>query len=82
MPRLEGDADLAVSLEAADARAVPGARVDDDEGPAQRVDRNARRRYDPHQAIVDGPPEGAAVNDELRLVVEHMRKRNQTAERA
>ena len=36
MPGLERDADLAVGLEAADARAVPGARVDHDEGPAGR----------------------------------------------
>ena len=34
MPRLEGDADLAVGLEAADARPVSGARIDDDKGTA------------------------------------------------
>ena len=33
MAGLEGDADLAVGLEAADARAVPRARIDDDERP-------------------------------------------------
>ena len=38
MPGLEGDADFAVRLEAADARAVPGARIDDDKGPPPRID--------------------------------------------
>ena len=35
---LECDADFAVGLEPADAGAVPGARIDDDERPARRVD--------------------------------------------
>ena len=74
MPGLERDADLAVGLEAADARAVPGARIDDDEGPARRVDLDALRRNDPHERIVDRPLERAAVDDELDLVVEHMRR--------
>ena len=36
MPGAHGDADLAVGLEAADPRAVAGARVDDDERPLLR----------------------------------------------
>ena len=41
MPRFERDADLAVGLEAADARAMPGARIDDDKRPP-RSDRFRR----------------------------------------
>src|SRR6516164_1446468 len=44
MPGLECNADFAVGLEASNAGAVPGARVDDDEGPARRVEFDARRR--------------------------------------
>ena len=39
-----GDADLAVLLHAADAGAMAGARVDDDERRLRRVDRSAGRR--------------------------------------
>ena len=71
---MKRDADLAVGLEAADARAVPGARIDDDERPPRRIDLDARRRHDPHEAVVDRPLERAAVDDELDLVVEHVRR--------
>ena len=74
MPGLERDADLAVGLEAADAGAVPGARIDDDERPQRLVDLDARRRNDAHEQVVDRPLERAAVHDELGLVVEHVRR--------
>jgi hypothetical protein len=48
MAGLQGHADFAVVLHAADARTVPGARIDDNERPLRRVDRGARRRHDPH----------------------------------
>ena len=73
MPGLERDADFAVGLEAADAGTVPGARIDDDERPARRIDFDPPRRNDPHEAVVDRPIERAAVDDELDLVVEHVR---------
>ena len=43
VPGLHRHADLAVGLEAADAGAVAGARIDDDEGTLQRVDRRRPR---------------------------------------
>ena len=67
MAGLEGDADLAVGLEAADARAVPGARIDDDERPAPRIDRRRpsggtiRAKH-----VVDRPLERAAVDQRVR----------------
>ena len=74
MSGLEGDADLAVGLEAADPRAMPGSRVDHDERPAQRIDLNACGRNDPHQAIIDRAFQRTAVNDQLYLVFENMRR--------
>ena len=50
---LHRDADLAVGLEAADAGAVAGARVDDDEGALPRVDRDALGRDDAGEQVVD-----------------------------
>ena len=73
MPGLERDADFAVGLEAANARTVSGARIDNDERPALRIDLDALRRNDPHEGIVDRPLERAAVDDELHLVIQHMR---------
>jgi hypothetical protein len=43
MAGLEGDADLAVGLEAGDARAVPRAWIDDDERTPPLVDVDALR---------------------------------------
>jgi hypothetical protein len=73
MSRLERNADLAVSLEAADARSMPGARIDDDERAAGRVGRDALWRDDAHEAVIDRPLELAAVHHELEGEVEHVR---------
>ena len=75
MTGLEGDADLAVCLEAADAGAVPGARIDHDKGAPCRIDRHTLRRDDAHEGVIDRPRERAAVDHELGLVVEHVRRR-------
>jgi hypothetical protein len=74
MAGLERHPDLAVGLEAADPRAMPGSRIDHDERPAQGIDVNACRRNDPHEAIIDRPLQRAAVDDQLYLVLEHMRR--------
>ncbi len=74
MAGLERDADLAVGLEAADARAMAGARIDDDERPAGRIDFDAFRRNDPDERVVDRPLERAAVDDEFHRVFEHVRR--------
>jgi hypothetical protein len=73
MPGLERNADLAVGLESADARAMPGARIDDDERPARRIDFDASWRDDSHQSVVDRPSKRSAVDEKLHLVVEHVR---------
>src|SRR6266566_1248756 len=73
MPGLERHADFAVGLEAADPGAMPGARVDDDEGPARRVEFDAWRRNHLYEAVVDRPIERPAVEHQLHLVIEHVR---------
>ena len=67
------DADLAVGLEPADPRPMPGTRVDHDERPLLLIDDDAGRRGDADQPIVRRPRQLATVHHELGLEVEHMR---------
>ena len=73
MALAQRDADLRVVLEAADAGAVAGARVDDDVGAPLRIDRHALRRHDAHQRVVDRPLERAAVEHHLVVEVQDRR---------
>ncbi len=68
------DADLAVGLEAADARAVAGARVDDHVGalPVHHLD--AVRRKDLQQHLVGRPRQRLAVDGDFVIVDEHRRR--------
>ena len=75
MAGLEDDADLAVGLEPADARTVAGARIDHDKRPARRIDLDTGRRNNPRQAIIHRPFQRAAIDDQLNLVVENVRRR-------
>jgi hypothetical protein len=52
MTRGERHPDLAVGFHAADARAVPGARVEHNERPLARVDRGAFGGRDAHQPVI------------------------------
>jgi hypothetical protein len=52
MTCLESDPDLAVVLHAADAGAVSGPRVENNERPLARVGRGAFGRDDPHQPVI------------------------------
>ncbi len=67
------DADLRVVLEAADARAVAGARVDDHVGTALRIDGHAFRRRDLQQRVVDGARQLAPVHHGLVVEVQQRR---------
>ena len=73
MPGLERDADLAVGLEAADARAVACARVNYNERPALWVNFDPYRGHNPREDVVHWPIEIAAVHHEFHLVIEHVR---------
>ncbi len=68
------DADLAVGLEAADAGAVPGARIDDHVGalPALHLDPLGREDFEQH--LVGRAAQGLAVEDHLVIVDEHRRR--------
>ena len=72
MARAQRDADLAVMLHPANARAVAGARVEDNEWPLMRVDRDVGRRNDFHQGVIDGRRQRTAVDKKLELEVQHM----------
>jgi hypothetical protein len=71
---LHDHADFAVGLEAADTRTVAGARIDHNKRPARWIDHDACRRHHPHQAVIHRLFELAAVDNELELVIEHMRR--------
>jgi len=73
VPGPQRNADLAVRLEAADARAVPGARIDDHERSQLRIDRDPVGRHNAHQPVIHGPLEGAAIDHQLDFVAEHVR---------
>src|SRR4029453_13222493 len=70
---LEDDPDLTVRLEPADPGTVPRTRVDDHEGAPPRINGDAFRRHDPHEPVIHRAPQRSPIDDELRLVTEHMR---------
>ena len=67
-------ADLAVGLEAADSRAVAGARIDHHERTALDINLHATWRSDAHQRIIDRPLQRSAVDDQFDRIVEDMRR--------
>src|SRR5262249_36264050 len=54
-------------------RAVPGARIEDDEGTLSNIEADAIRRQDANQGVVHRPRETASVQDQLGLKGKHMR---------
>src|SRR6266487_538392 len=73
MPGLERDANLAIGLEAANARAMPCARVDNDEGAESQIEFDALRRNDARERIIHRPIELPTVQYELDIIVKHVR---------
>jgi hypothetical protein len=72
----QGNTDLAVGLEAADAGAVTGTRIDDHEGPLARIDLNPFGRDDFYQPVVDRVLKLPPVHDQLDFIVKHMGHRS------
>ena len=71
MAGLHRHADLAVGLEAADARPVAGARIDDDEGALARIGRRRRgRRAHARHPVVDGLRQVMAVQHQVEVEAE------------
>jgi len=65
--------DLAVVFHAADAGAMPGARVKDDKRPLALVDRGAHGREDPHQPVIHRTRQRTAIEHELEIKAQHIR---------
>jgi hypothetical protein len=68
------DADLAVLLHPANAGAVAGARIDHNEGPFGWIDRLSIERLDPDQQVIDWPFELSAIQNQLGVEVEDVRR--------
>src|SRR4051794_33573298 len=73
MTSLEGCPNLAVGFEAANARAMPGTWIDDNERPALRIYFYVLRRDDPGQNIVDRAIQRPPIDKEFRLKFENVR---------
>ncbi len=52
---------------------MTGARIDDYEGAAGRIDFDTVRRHDPREGIVHGPLELPAIRHQLYMIMEYMR---------
>ena len=75
MAGVEGVADLALRLEAADARPLAGARIDHHDRPFARIGRHARRRQDAQKRIVDRPRQRPAAHHHFVIEAQHGRHR-------
>ena len=72
MSRAHGHADFTVGLEATDARAMPGARIDHHEGAFLRIDRHVAGRLDTNQQVICRPFESTGVEDQFGVKVQYM----------
>ena len=68
-----GHAQFAVGLEAADAGAVAGTRIDHHEGALARIDGHALRRLDAHQQVVDRLGKRAGIEHQFGIEAQHVR---------
>ena len=72
MPGGQRGADFAVGLEAADARAVAGARIDDDEGALGGVGGHAGCGLYAHQPVIDRARQRVAAHHQRGRKVQHV----------
>ena len=75
MARIQGIADLALRLEATDARPLAGPRVDHHDRPFSRIDCDSRRRDDARQRVVDRPRQRPTVHQHFMAEAQHRRHR-------
>jgi len=73
MAGAQRDTDLGVRLEAADAGAMAGARVDDHDRPPRRIHHRAIRRQDAQQRVIAGLRQVAAVDQQLMFELQQRR---------
>ena len=72
MPRLEGDANLAVGLEPADPWPVAGAWIDDYKRALACIHLHAIGRHHADESIIHRPREPAPIHDKLVAELEYM----------
>ena len=75
MARIQGIADLAVRLEAADAWPLAGPRVHHHDRPLARVGRDSRWRHDARERVVDRPWQRPAAHQHFMIEAQHGRHR-------
>jgi hypothetical protein len=75
MARLHRDADLAVRLEATNARTMAGAWIDYDERSPAHVDLDVLRGNDAHQRVIDRLLQRVAIGDQFGGILLHMWRR-------
>ncbi len=73
MAGCKDDPDLTVGLHAADARAMPGARIEHDERPLSWVEFDPHRRQDANEAVIDGALELAPSHHQFEFEVQDVR---------
>jgi hypothetical protein len=73
MTCVEGYPNLALRLEAADARSMASARIDDDEGALAPITLYFRRRHDLYQYVVHWPLKFASVHYKFACEFQDMR---------
>ena len=73
MTGAHGNSEFAIGLETANAGAVPGPRIDHDKGALPGIDRDAFRRFDMHQQVIDRAFESAGIKDQFGVEIEDVR---------
>ena len=75
MAGIQGVADLAIRLEAADARPLACPRINHHDRTLARVGRDARRRHDAQERVVDRPRQRPAAHQDFMIEAQHSRHR-------
>ena len=73
MAGAHGHTCLAVGLEAAYARPMAGARIDNDEWTFLHIDDKFRRRFDPCQQVVGRAIKMTGIENEFSIKMQHVR---------
>ncbi len=76
MARIQGVADLALRLEATNARPLASAGVHHHDRPLARVDRDPWRRHDAGKCVVHRPWQRPAAHQDLVVEAQHGRHRS------
>ena len=73
MAGAHGNTEFAIGLETANAGAVPGPWINHDKGALPGIDRDAFRRFDMHQQVINRPFEGTGIKNQFGVEIEDVR---------